>query len=360
MITMRGQLIARCMTTAWLTTAAVAAHAQTSVPVPSEGDFIVRNFVFASGEMLPELRLHYRTVGTPRKDETGSITNGVLILHGTGDSGAGFVDPRFADQVFGKGGVLDAERYYVILPDNIGHGRSSKPSDGLRAKFPNYRYADMVRLQHRLVTEGLGLTRLRLVMGMSMGGMHTWMWGYMFPTFAEALLPLASNPVEIAGLNRGWRKVLIEAITRDPAWKGGDYVEQPPGLKAAVGVLAIMTVSPLQLQKNLPTREAADRGLEMYIAEQLTRRDANDLLYAFRASEDYDPSPHLEKIVSPLLALNSADDLINPHELPSMRTHIPRVKRGEFVLVPASDATIGHPTCGLPQVFGPYLKRLLQ
>jgi homoserine O-acetyltransferase/O-succinyltransferase len=357
---MRCHWIARCIVTMWLMTAAVAAHAQTGIPVSSEGDFMVRDFVFASGETLPELRLHYRTVGTPRKDASGTVTNGVLMLHGTGDSGAGFVDSRFADQVFGKGAVLDADRYYVILPDNIGHGRSSKPSDGLRAKFPNYRYTDMVRLQHRLVTDGLGLTRLRLVMGMSMGGMHTWMWGYMFPTFADALFPLASNPVEIAGRNRGWRKVLIDAITRDPAWKGGDYVDQPPGLRTAAGILAIVLYSPLQLQKDLPTREAADRGLEMHLAEEVQRRDANDLLYAFRASEDYDPSPHLEKIVSPLLAVNSADDFVNPPELATMQTHITRVKRGEFVLVPTSETTIGHATCGLPQVFGPHLRRLLE
>ena len=336
-----------------------AAHAQTRVAL-TESDFVVRNFVFASGETLPELRLHYRTLGTPRKDASGTITNGVLILHGTGDSGAGFADARFADQVFGKGAVLDADRYYIILPDNIGHGRSSKPSDGLRAKFPNYRYTDMVRLQYRLVSEGLGLTRLRLVMGMSMGGMHTWMWGYMFPTFAEALFPLASNPVEIAGMNRGWRKVLIDAITRDPAWAGGEYVDQPPGLRTAAGILAIVLYSPLQVQKINPTREAADRALEMHLVEELKRRDANDLLYAFRASEDYDPSPHLEKIVAPLLAVNSADDFVNPPELPAMRTNILRVKRGEFVLVPTSDVTIGHATCGLPQVFGPYLKRLLE
>jgi homoserine O-acetyltransferase len=337
-----------------------AASMQAPYPAPVEADFVARDVRFDSGEVSPEIRLHYRTIGQPRKDPDGVVRNAVLILHGTGGSGAGFVSDNYAGRLFGKGQLLDAERFYIILPDNIGHGRSSRPSDGLRMKFPQYRYADMVRLQHRLVTEGLGLSHLHLIMGTSMGAMHSWMWGYMFPTFADGLVPLASNPVEIAGRNRVWRKLLVDAIVTDPTWKDGNYTEPPRGMASALGFLLLATSVPLQWQKDFPTHEAADQWLAGQIATRTKTTDANDTIYHFRASEDYDPSSRLGEIVAPLLAINSADDFVNPPELPMMEALIGQVKRGRFVLVPISDETRGHGTHSRPQVFGPYLADFLK
>jgi homoserine O-acetyltransferase len=334
---------------ALLTPALVAAQ---GFPPPVESDFIVRNFTFASGETLPELKLHYRTIGQPRKDADGVVRNGILILHGTGGSGRGFLSETFGGGLFGKGQVYDAERYFIILPDNVGHGVSSKPSDGRRMKFPRYGYTDMVRLQHRLVTEGLGLTRLHVVTGTSMGGMHTWMWGYMYPDFMDALIPLASNPVEIAGRNRVWRKALVDAIVTDPTWKNGEYTEPPRGLASAIGFLLMATSVPLQWQKQLPTAADADQWLAGQIASRMKNTDANDMLYYFRASEDYDPLPHLGKITAPLLAVNSADDFVNPPELPMMETLITRVKQGRFLLLPITEATRGHGTHSIPAIWG--------
>jgi homoserine O-acetyltransferase/O-succinyltransferase len=329
-------------------------------PTPVEKDFIATNVRFDSGETVPEIRIHYRTIGAPRRGADGVVRNGVLILHGTGGSGRGFVTEDYAGRLFGRGQTLDAARYFIILPDNIGHGRSSKPSDGLRMKFPNYRYADMVRLQYRLVTEALGLTRLRLVMGTSMGAMHSWMWGYMYPGFVDGLVPLASNPVEIAGRNRVWRKLLVDAIVTDPMWNNGNYTEPPRGLATAMGILLLATSAPLQWQKQLPTRDDADTWLADQIASRMKSTDANDMIYHYRASEDYDPSAHLTEITAPLLAINSADDFVNPPELPMMRSLIGKVKHGRFVLIPISDETRGHGTHSLPQVFGPYLAEFLK
>jgi homoserine O-acetyltransferase len=340
--------------------AAAGPAAAQSFPAPVEGDFVRKSYRFESGEVLPELRLHYRTIGTPRKDADGVVRNAVLILHGTGGSGRGFVTDGYAGRLFGKGQLLDAERYYIIVPDNVGHGQSSKPSDGLRMKFPKYGYADMVKLQHLLVSEGLGLSHLRLVMGTSMGAMHTWMWGYMYPAFAEALAPLASNPVEIAGRNRIWRKALVDAIVNDPTWENGNYTSPPKGMASAIGFLLMATSVPLQWQKQFPTRAAADAYLAQQIASRTKTTDANDMIYYFRASEDYDPSPHLEKITAPLLAINSADDFVNPPELPMMRELIGKVKRGRFVLIPISDATRGHGTHSLPQIWHDELAAFLK
>ena len=331
-----------------------------SFPPPAERDFVVRNFTFASGESLPEITLHYRTVGQPRKDADGIVRNGILILHGTGGTGAGFLGNAFGGQLFGKGQLYDAERYFIILPDNVGHGRSSKPSDGLRMKFPRYTYSDMVRLQHRLVTDGLGLTRLHIVTGTSMGGMQTWMWGHMYPDFMDALIPLASNPVEIAGRNRVWRKALVDAIVTDPTWKNGDYTEPPRGLASAIGFLLMATSVPLQWQKQYPTAKGADEWLAGQIASRMKSTDANDMIYYFRASEDYDPSPHLDKITAPLLAINSADDFVNPPELPMMESLIKRVRHGRFVLVPISDQTRGHGTHSLPAIWGAHAAAFLK
>jgi homoserine O-acetyltransferase/O-succinyltransferase len=329
-------------------------------PAAVERDFIVKNYTFASGESLPEVKLHYRTVGEPRKDPDGAVRNGILILHGTGGTGRGFLGNGFGGQLFGKGQPYDASRYFIIMPDNIGHGASSKPSDGLRMKFPRYTYTDMVKLQHRLVTEGLGVARLHLVTGTSMGAMHTWMWGYMFPDFMDALIPLASNPVEIAGRNRVWRKLLVDAIVTDPTWKNGDYTEPPRGLASAMGFLLMATSVPLQWQKQFPTAKAADAWLADQIASRTKNTDANDMIYYYRAIEDYDPSPHLEKITAPLLAINSADDFVNPPELPMMEALIKRVKNGRFILLPITDQTRGHGTHSIPAIWGAQVAAFLQ
>ncbi|MGH9384120.1 MAG: alpha/beta fold hydrolase [Vicinamibacterales bacterium] len=335
------------------------AAAQSAFPAPVEGDFVVRDFSFVSGDRLAEVKVHYRTVGTPRKDPDGVVRNGVLILHGTGGSGRGFLGDSYGGRLFGKGQPLDAEKFFIILPDNVGHGQSSKPSDGLRMKFPRYGYTDMVKLQHALVTQGLGLTNVKLVMGTSMGAMHTWVWGYLFPGFASGLVPLASNPVEVAGRNRVWRKLLIDAIVTDPTWKNGDYTEPPRGLSNAIGFLLMATSTPLQWQKQFPTREAADKWLPDQIASRSKSTDANDMLYYYRAIEDYDPSPHLERITAPLLAINSADDFVNPPELPMMQTLIKKVPRGRFILLPITDQTRGHGTHSLPSIWGGELAKFM-
>jgi homoserine O-acetyltransferase len=341
-------------------TLAAPSFAQATFPAPAEHDFVAKDVRFESGERASEIRIHYRTIGHPRKDADGVVSNAVLILHGTGGSGRGFVSENYAGRLFGRGQLLDAERFFIILPDNIGHGQSSKPSDGPHMRFPQYRYTDMVRLQHRLVTEGLGLSRLHLVMGTSMGAMHAWMWGYMYPTFARGLVPLASNPVEIAGRNRVWRKLLVDAIVTDPTWKNGEYTEPPRGMASALGFLLLATSVPLQWQKQFPTHAAADAWLDDQIKSRLKTTDANDTIYHFRASEDFDPSSHLGEITAPLLAINSADDFVNPPELPMMKALIGQVKRGRFVLVPVSDETRGHGTHSLPLVFGPYLAEFLE
>ena len=343
-----------CVLALWCGSVAGAA-AQAPYPAPVEGTFVARNVAFDSGEVAAAITIHYRTVGEPRKDADGIVRNAVMILHGTGGSGRGFISDGYAGRLFGKGQLLDADRYFIILPDNIGHGESSKPSDGLRMKFPRYRYADMVRLQHRLVTEQFELTHLRLIMGTSMGAMHAWMWGYMFPAFADGLVPLASNPIEIAGRNRVWRKLLVDAIVTDPTWQDGNYATPPRGMANALGFLLMATSVPLQWQKDMPTADAADSWLAGQIAARMKTTDANDMIYHFRASEDYDPSTHLAEITAPLLAINSADDFVNPPELPMMQTLIDRVKHGKFVLVPISDETRGHGTHSRPQVFGPHL-----
>jgi homoserine O-acetyltransferase len=329
-------------------------------PPPVEGDFTIRDFRFDTGEVLPELRLHYTTLGSPRRDASGRAGNAVLILHGTGGSGRGFLSETFAGGLFGPGQLLDATRYFIVLPDGIGHGGSSKPSNGLRARFPRYGYGDMVRAQHTLLTEGLGVSHLRLVMGTSMGGMHTWLWGETYPDFMDALMPLASLPVQIAGRNRFMRRMVIDSIRNDPEWRGGDYEKQPRGLVSAIYTLMFMTSSPLQWQKRAPTREAADAFFDETLKARLRSADANDMLYQFDASRDYDPAPKLEAIQAPLLAVNSADDQVNPPELGILEREIRRVKRGRFVLVPISDRTRGHGSHSVPELWSEHLARLLQ
>jgi homoserine O-acetyltransferase/O-succinyltransferase len=343
----------------FLATSAAAAIAQTASS-PVEGDFIVRGFAFANGERLPELKIHYRTLGTLRRDASGRASNAVLILHGTGGTGRQFQSPAFAGGLFGPGQLLDERTHYIILPDNLGHGASSKPSDGLRATFPKYGYTDLVHLQHRLVTEHLKVDRLHLVIGTSMGGMQTWMWGYMYPSLTDGLVPLASVPTQIAGRNRVMRKMISDSIRQDPDWKNGNYTSTPArGVTAALNILLWMTSSPLQWQKQAPTRDAADAFYAEQIKNRLAPTDANDMLYQFESSADYDPSPHLEKITAPLLAINSADDQVNPPELGLMEQLMPRVKQGKYVLLPITDQTRGHGTHSLPAVWGEHLRAFL-
>ena len=325
-----------------------------ALPV-TEGDHILRDFKFRSGESLPELRIHYRTLGN------FDGRNAVLILHGTGGSGAQFMTDAFAGVLFGPGQLLDAQKYFIVLPDGIGHGKSSKPSDGLHARFPHYGYDDMIEAQYRLLREKLGVDHLRLVLGTSMGGMHTWLWGEQHPKFMDALMPLASLPVQIAGRNRVMRKMIMDAIRADPAWNGGEYTSEPrQGLTAAIDVLMIMGSSPLAWQVQAPTRDAADAFYEESLRKRLASTDANDMLYAFNASRDYDPSPRLEAIEAPLVAVNSADDLINPPELGILEKQIQRVRRGKAIVLPITPETRGHGTHSLPAVWKQHLADLLQ
>jgi homoserine O-acetyltransferase len=337
-----------------------AVPAGAGCPEPVEGDFIVRDFPFTTGEPLAELRLHYTTLGTPARDAEGVVRNAVLILHGTGGNGRAFLNEPFAGVLFGPGQLLDATRHYIILPDGIGHGQSSKPSDGLRARFPRYTYADMVCAQHRLLTEGLGVNHLRLVMGTSMGGMHTWMWGEIFPQFMDALMPLASLPAAIAGRNRMMRRMVTDAIRNDPEWRGGNYREQPRGLLSAIYTLLFMVSVPLQWQQQASTREAADALFDRLVAEYAAKLDANDVLYHFDAARDYDPSPGLEQIEAPLLAVNSADDQVNPPELGILEKAIRRVKRGRHIVIPISEKTCGHRTHSVAELWQADLAKLLE
>lgn len=332
-----------------------------SWPQPQEGGFVVHDFHFQSGETVPELRLHYTTLGKPAKDASGRTTNAILVLHGTGGSGRGLLQPNFAGVLFGPGQLLDATRYFIILPDNIGHGKSSKPSDGMRAHFPQYDYADMIALQHELVEKGLGVNHLRLVMGTSMGCMHSWMWGETYPDAMDALMPLACLSVQIAGRNRIWRKMIIDGIRQDPDWKNGDYSSEPrAALQISTDILLIAGSAPLHMQEDFPTRDAADKSLEESMKRLTAGLDANDFLYAVSASRNYDPSPRLDTIKVPVMFINSADDFINPPEMGVAERAIKKVKQGRFVLLPASEQTYGHGTHTHAAVWQQYLKQLLE
>jgi homoserine O-acetyltransferase len=321
-------------------------------PAAVEGDYTVRNFRFHTGEVLPELRLHYYTIGKPSPDV-------VLVMHGTGGSGRSFSSQNFGGELFGAGQPLDATRFFIVMPDDIGHGKSSKPSDGMRMKFPHYDYDDMVRANYLLLTEHLGVKHLRLAMGTSMGAMHCWVWGEMYPDFMDALMPLASAPVEIAGRNRLLRDMIMDAIRSDPDWKNGEYDKAPHGLRAAQYGLSMMTSSALQMYKQNPTREKADAAFEK-LMETATRKDANDMLYQFDASSDYNPEPDLEKIKARLIAINSADDEVNPPELGILERTIQRVKNGRYVLIPTSDETRGHGTHSIAKLWKQYAVELVR
>ncbi len=322
----------------------VAAAALAQTPAPVEADFIVKDFHFRSGEVLPEVKIHYATIGTLQRNERG--TNAVLILHGTGGSLQQFLNDRFAGVLFRPGGLLDASRFFIVMPDNVGHGKSSKPSDGLRAKFPHYDYDDMVELQHRLIADGLHIDRLHIVMGTSMGGMQSWMWGERWPDAMDALVPLASLPAPITGRNRMWRKMMIDDL----------HAGQ---LAPAIQILLLAGSAPLQWQKSGPTRDDADRWIAEQVKTRTAATDPDDLLYAIESSRNYDPSAQLERITAPLLAFNSADDFINPPELGIMEPAIKRVKRGRYVLIPTSEATHGHSTHTWAAVWEGELRKFL-
>jgi homoserine O-acetyltransferase len=330
-------------------------------PGVTEADFVIRDFKFTDGSSLPELKIHYATLGKPRKEADGKVHNAVIIMHGTTGSGTGFLGASFGGQLFGPGQLLDTASHFIILPDGIGTGRSTKPSDGLHAKFPHYGYEDMVTAQYRLVTEGLGLNHLLLVMGTSMGCMHSWMWGERYPDFMDGLVPLACIPTQIAGRNRIMRQFIASAIRGDPAYNNGDYTSPPVwGLRAATEMLFMMQSVPLQQMKQYPTRDAAEKYADDYIDRQVRTLDANDFLFQFEASRDYDPSTKLEAITAPVLAINSADDQVNPPELGLMEKLMPRVKNGRYVLLPISDQTRGHGTHSLPAVWASYLATFLK
>ena len=350
----------RVLATAAMLFTAFAFGQQAAKYQVTEGDFVAHDFKFRSGEQLAELRLHYRTLGKPARDANGRVTNAVLLLHGTGGSGQQFLQPQFADELFGPGQLLDLSRYFIIAPDGIGHGHSSKPSDGMHAHFPQYDYDDMVFAQHLLLTEGLGVQHLRLIFGTSMGCMHSFVWGETYPDFTDALMPMACLPVQIAGRNRVWRKLLMDAIRSDPDWKEGEYAAEPTrALRTAESLLAIAGSAPLLMQKNLPTQQAADKYVADSIESRIASLDANDLLYQVNASRNYDPSPHLEAITAPVMWINTADDFINPPELGIAEKQSKRLKKGTFVLLPISDKTHGHGTHTWAVAWKEYLQQIL-
>jgi len=331
----------RALSAALLLLAAPSAIAQTSWPNQREGEFVIKDFRFASGEVMPELKLHYRTLGTARRNATGEIINGVVLLHGTSGSGADWLRPSLGNELFGPGQPLDVAKYFIILPDGIGRGGSSKPSDGLRAKFPHYRYHDIVTAEHQLLTEHLNVRHLRLVLGSSMGGMHSWMWGYMYPDLMDGVVPIASQPIQVSGKNWIQRRVAIEAIRNDPDWNGGNYVKNPSHYIYTVPYGFVQTENAVQIQNMAPTQAAAD---ELYkkLVEDAKKRDANDVLWGIEAVMDYDPGPHLEKIKAKLLAINFADDGTNAPELGTLEAGVKRIKSARYVIVPASKDTHGH------------------
>jgi len=325
----------------------------------AQADYVIRDFRFSTGETLPELRLHYSTLGKPERDANDVVRNAVLVLHGTTGAGASFLNDAFAGTLFGPGQPLDASRYYIILPDAIGHGQSSKPSDGMRARFPRYTYEDMVRAQYRLLTEALHVDHLRLILGVSMGGMHAWMWAVQFPELMDAVMPIVCMPVQIAGRNRMYRRLIADAIRGDPQWNNGEYTQQPPAMKTVLQISLVFASGARQLQREGPTQDKADRVLDSAVESRAQHADANDWLYAWESSRSYDPSPGLPRIKAALTAVNFADDEVNPPEQGIMEEQIKRVARGRYVLVPLSDRTRGHRSAAVTALWKEYLEELL-
>jgi homoserine O-acetyltransferase/O-succinyltransferase len=344
-----------------LITASVAT-AQTSSRWPTQdGTFTIPDFRFGSGETLPQLRLHYLTLGKPHTDKSGHTDNAVLLLHGTGGDAQSLLNPVFSEVLFGPGQPLDITKYFLILPDDIGHGSSSKPSDGLHSHFPQYDYDDMVQSQHAMLLQGLKIDHLRLILGTSMGCMQTFVWGETYPGFADALAPFACLPTALAGRNRMMRYMAIQAIKQDPQWLDGEYRSEPTqGLRTANEMLFVMGSSPLLLQKRAPTRAAAEAYIDEYLKRSMASTDANDLIFYINASRNYDPSANLGRITVPVLYINSADDYINPPELGIAETLAKRMPQCRFILIPTSDATHGHGTHTQAALYKDYLLELLK
>jgi homoserine O-acetyltransferase len=337
---------------------ATTASAQ-SFPTPERHDFIARDFRFHNGETLPEVRIHYRTAGTPVRDARGKITNGVLVMHGSSGDAGQVLAASFSEPLFGKGGPLDASRYFLIFPDNLGNGRSTKPSDGLRAKFPKYGYHDMVTLQHQLVTQGLGIEKLKLIIGISMGGMHAWMWGIRYPDAMDGIIPIAAMPVAIQGRNLLWRRILSQAIRKDPEWNNGNYDKQPQGFLSIMPMFDMLVQSPARLGESITSYETADAHLAGVLEETLEEDDANNILYRFEASSDFNPEPELGKIRARLLTILFEDDELNPTNLGTMERVMPKVKTGRMVVIPASPETEGHRTQVKASVWREHVRRFM-
>jgi homoserine O-acetyltransferase len=337
------------------------APAPLNLPDSSEVDYEIKNFPFESGETtLPILRLHYTTFGHPVKDKNGKVINAIYIMHGTTGNSHNFVSQLFAGHLFEPGQTLDARKYYIILPDGIGHGKSSKPSDGLHMKFPKYTYNDMVRADYTVLTRQMGINHLRLILGTSMGAMHCWVWAETYPDYMDACEANASEPIEIAGRNRISRYAAIQCVEADPVWKGGEYTEPPAvGLRGAYTSMFWMTSSPWQLQRRDPTREEAERAYNMGVENFIKHQDANDMIYAFDASRNYNPEPNLAKIKCVFYAVNSADDEVNPPEMQVMEPAIKKVPKGRYILLPITEQTSGHGTHTNPTIWGEYLKELM-
>lgn len=326
-----------------------------------DAQFVIDVFHFRSGETMPALRINYTMLGQPHRNAQGEIDNAVMVLHGTGGTGRQFLSPQFAEELYGPGQPLDITRYWIILPDGIGHGKSSKPSDGLHMRFPHYDYDDMVEAQYRLLHDGLGIRHMRLVMGTSMGCMHSLVWGETHPEFVRALMPLACEPVEIAGLNRMWRQLTIDGIEADPAWASGEYRTPPTqGLRTAASLLLVAGAAPLYLQAHYPRRDAAEAFARERVAASIAGTDANDLIYQFDASRTYAPWSRLEAITVPTTWVNSADDFINPRNLDLPTRAVARMKDARFRLIPESTETRGHGTHTAARFWKQDLIELLQ
>jgi homoserine O-acetyltransferase len=337
------------------------AGAQTSHWPTQDGTYVIKNFHFGSGESIPELKLHYLTLGKPHQNAAGHTDNAILLLHGTGGNAHSLLNPVFSDVLFGPGQPFDITKFYLILPDDIGHGDSSKPSDGLRMHFPKYDYDDMVASQHKMLVDGLHVDHLRLILGTSMGCMQSFVWGETFPTFTDALAPFACLPVELAGRNRLWRYMAMQIIRDDPAWKNGDYTTEPvEGLRGANDLIIIAGSAPLQMQKNLPTRAAAEAYADRTVNKAIADTDANNFLYYVNASRNYNPEPKLGTITAPVLWINSADDFINPPELGIAQKLVGKIPHAKFILIPISDATRGHGTHTVAAVWKDYLITFLK
>jgi homoserine O-acetyltransferase len=362
----------RCIAAlATLILAATVSHAQTmsmapTAPPPAtytgqQGEYIAKDFKFGTGETLPALKLRYLTLGSPHRNAASHVDNAVLLLHGTGGDEHTLFNPVFANVLFGPGQPLDTAKFYLIFPDDIGHGGSSKPSDGLHMRFPRYDYDDMVRSQHQMLLESLHVDHLRLILGTSMGCMQSFVWGETYPGFADALMPLACNAVPLAGRNRITRYMAIENIEKDPNWKHGEYTSEPvEGLRDANEMLLIMGSAPLQMQKLYPTRAAAEHYVDTYLTRTDANTDANNLIYYVDASRNYDPSQNLAKITAPVMWINSADDFINPPELGLAQQQVHEIPHAQFILLPITDATRGHGTHTVASIWKEYLVQLLQ